>query len=150
MVDLIRLVQERHPRRVWKSLPTMELCVILEDVCFVRGQMDVTLPSKNRHNDKVRRTQPLTAKSHQSQSASSKPRSPWMANLVEKHAFVYYLNEYTPAQLQEVNKHAEESIQMKRRDGNGHYYVVAFRDQDSATAALKGLSATSYRLVSKN
>jgi len=149
MVDLIRTVQERYPRRVWKSLPTLELCDLLDDVCFVRGQMDVTLPSKKGHNDKVRRTQTHSSRTR-NHSPASKPRSEWMTKLVDRYAFVYYLNEFTPAQLQDVIKHAAESFQMKRRDGQGHYYVIAFSDQEATKEGLKGLPISSYRLVSKN
>jgi|LauGreDrversion4_2_1035121.scaffolds.fasta_scaffold17382_1 hypothetical protein len=150
MVDLIRAVQERYPRRIWKSLPTLELCELLDDVCFVRGQMDVTLPSRKGHNDKVRRTQARSPTAKPNQSAGSKPRSEWMSQLVDKHEFVYYVNEYTQDQLAQVLKHVVQSYKMKRRDGTGHYYVIAFRDQATANDALQNLPVSSYRRVQKN
>jgi hypothetical protein len=139
--DLIRLAHTRYPGRLWATISTFELCDLLEEICFIRNQIEAAMPSTAPRaplhgRDKVKRIQ-----------SQSQPHS-WLESLAAKYHSVFYINQFEPEQLQQILQSTTESFQLKRRDGTA-YYVVAFADSESEDVLLRTLPAEAYRQFQK-
>lgn len=147
LVELIRSCHHSHPSQIWHTIHPLALCEELDTICFIRGQISCTLP-RNRQKkspsvpDRALRTQP-----HQPQG-QSRPSS-WISALAQKHHAVYFVNKYSAETIRQILAAAAEHFEMKRRDGSGVYYVVAFRDAKSS-AVMHSLEQGAYRQVQKN
>ena len=126
LAELIRACNEDQPGVLWTSIPVYTLCDRLEQICFVRNQIDEALP--RRKPDLARRVQP-----GKSQPSS---RKTWLSDL-SKQFDIFYLNQYDKEQLLKVLAAAAKHYQLRRKDG-GEYYVVAFA-QGTGTGAMKRL-----------
>jgi hypothetical protein len=150
--DLIRSAHSRFPNQLWQTISTYELCDLLDEVCFLRNQIEVSIPAKKAPKvDSVRRVQapsapaPKATSAHVS-AASAKPRTPWMTKLMDKY-IVYYINSFTREEILRVLQSANEHVQLRNKEG-GYYYVVCFSSQKVAEEALDGLAPGSYRPAS--
>jgi hypothetical protein len=141
-VELIKLLHSRFPNQIWQTLPVFSICEALDEVCFLRSQIEVSLPSKKPAKiDTARRVQQPT-------TTPGGARAQWLADWMARYS-VYYINQFSREEILKILAQATEHVQLRKKEG-GHYYVVCFESQKVAEQALSGLSAGSYRPASSS
>ena len=121
LIELIRTANARVPGTAWNLLPVFTLCDIAEEICFIRGQIEATLPSNKP--DRVRRVQ--------DEDSPSQKKMSWIDSMAEEYS-VYFINHCTDEQIERIGSVAAQKHKLKRRNGNGFYYVVAFKSANDA------------------
>jgi hypothetical protein len=140
---IIERAEVRYPGVTWRRVPVWQLCDIVDEVCLLFAEFESVNPRIEKSDSARRVNHGGGAGAASAVAAKEERKDGWLQNWCSQFGKVFYVTDEQVAT--KLIGRADDSRRLFSRRSSRPYYLIGFRQNQSAENAVKGVDQSTFR-----